>query len=56
MEQKIIIIPKTKFGVIHIEVENDQMEIVGVTDNKFPLVYKGYNLWKYKHSKDGVEL
>ena len=50
MEQKIIIIPKTKFGVIHIEVENDQMEIVGVTDNKFPLVYKGYNLWKYKHS------
>jgi len=50
MEQKIIKIPNTKFGNIHIEVENDQMEIVGVTDNKFPIVYKGFDLWKYKRN------
>ena len=50
MEQKLIKIPNTKFGNIHIEVENDQMEIVGVTDNKFPIVYKGFDLWKYKRN------
>ena len=50
MEQKIIIIPKTKFGVIHIEVENDQMEIVAVTRNKYPITYKGFDLWKYCHT------
>ena len=50
MEQKLIKIPNTKFGNIHIEVENDQMEIVAVTRNKYPVTYKGFDLWKYCHT------